>query len=65
MQCNLDSYKIFSHILFMHTFLLIMDVATILSSIFAGVMVVIFVKSKLNDKHRRIQKYMKLVNQNI
>ena len=62
MQCNLDSYKIFLHILFMHTFPLIVDVATILSVVFAGVMVVIFVKSKLNDKHRRIQKFIKLGN---
>ena len=46
----------------MHTFPLIVDVATILSVVFAGVMIVIFVKSKLNDKHSRIQKYMKLRN---
>jgi hypothetical protein len=46
----------------MHTFPLIVDIATMLSVVFAGAMTVIFVKSKLNDKHRRIQKYMKLVN---
>ena len=46
----------------MHTFPLIMDIATILSVVFAGVMVVIFVKSKINDKQRRIQKYLKLRN---
>ena len=63
MQCILDSYKIFLHILFMHTFPLIMDIASVLSVVFAGVMVVIFVKSKVDDKQKRIQKYIKLKNQ--
>ena len=47
----------------MHAFPLIMDIASVLSVVFAGVMVVIFVKSKVNDKQKRIQKYIKLKNQ--
>jgi len=47
----------------MHTFPLIMDIASVLSVVFAGVMVVIFVKSKVDDKQKRIQKYIKLKNQ--
>jgi hypothetical protein len=40
-----------------------MDIASVLSVVFAGVMVVIFVKSKVDDKQKRIQKYIKLKNQ--